>query len=69
MTTIDALFCDVDDFNKVFYPEWEKMQLENGDKKRRRKGMMIPSEVIKFFRVWQNEANRLWAGFMDSNFT
>ena len=43
MNTIDALFCDVDDFNKAFYPEWEKMQLENDDKKRSRKGIMMPS--------------------------
>lgn len=28
MNTIDALFCDVDDFNKAFYPEWEKCNLK-----------------------------------------
>ena len=46
MNSLDALYCDVDDFNKAFYPEWEKMQLENGQKKRRRKGMMTHSELM-----------------------
>jgi len=46
MITIDELYCDIDDFNKVFYPEWEKTLLESGEKKRCRKGFMIPSEVM-----------------------
>lgn len=44
--TIDALFCDVDDFTKAFYPQWEKHQLENGLKKRRKSGRMTPSEIM-----------------------
>ena len=46
MSTIDALFCDVDDFTKVFYPEWEKTLLESGEKKRRKSGLMTPSEIM-----------------------
>ncbi len=44
MTTIDELYCNIDDFNQFFYPEWEKTLLESGDKKRRRQGVM--SDVI-----------------------
>ncbi|MCG8523756.1 MAG: IS982 family transposase [Pseudomonadales bacterium] len=44
--TIDALYCDVDDFNRLFYPQWEKTLIESGEKKRRKKGMMTPSEVM-----------------------
>ncbi len=43
---IDALYTEVDDFNKKFYPEWEKSQIESEQKKRRKKGMMTPSEVM-----------------------
>ena len=46
MEILDALYCDVDDFNKQFYPEWEKQQLESGKKKRVKKGMMNPSEIM-----------------------
>ena len=46
MTTIDELYCNIDDFNQVFYPEWEKTLLESGDKKRRRQGVMSPSELM-----------------------
>ncbi len=27
MTTIDELYCNIDDFNQFFYPEWEKTLL------------------------------------------
>jgi len=46
MEILDALYCDVDDFNKQFYPQWEKQQLESGKKKRCKKGMMTPSEIM-----------------------
>ena len=46
MTTIDELHCNIDDFNQVFYPEWEKTLLESGDKKRRRQGVMSPGELM-----------------------
>ncbi len=46
MTTIDELYCNIDDFNQVFYPEWEKTLLESGDKKRRRQGVMSPGELM-----------------------
>lgn len=44
--TIEALYCDVDDFNQDFYPVWEKTLLESGEKKRRRQGQMSPSEIM-----------------------
>ncbi len=46
VTTIDELYCNIDDFNKIFYAEWEKTLLESGEKKRRRKGVMSPSELM-----------------------
>jgi len=44
--SLTQLFCDVDDFCKVFIPEWEKTQIESGEKKRRRKRSISTSEII-----------------------
>ena len=33
-------------FVKPFYPHWEKTQIENGEKKRRKKRCISPSEII-----------------------
>lgn len=46
MEILEALYTDVDDFNKVFYPQWEKTQLPSSKNKRRRNGVMIPSEIM-----------------------
>ncbi len=54
MTTIDELYCNIDDFNQVFYPEWEKTLLESGDKKRRRQGVMSPGELMTILRGCKN---------------
>lgn len=46
MIKLVETFCDIDDFCKVFIPEWEKQMLENGTKKRQRKGQMQMSEIM-----------------------
>ncbi len=46
MDKLDDVFCDVDDFCKIFIPEWEKQQLSDGSKKRQRSGRMATSEII-----------------------
>ncbi|MDD2816814.1 MAG: hypothetical protein PHP00_13955 [Thiotrichaceae bacterium] len=43
---LTRLFCEVDDFCKGFIPEWEKTQLDEGGKKRRRAQSLSPSEII-----------------------
>jgi hypothetical protein len=40
------LFCDVDDFCKVFIPQWRKQLLEDGTRKRQREGQMTTSEIM-----------------------
>ena len=44
MDKLDEVFCDVDDFCKVFIPEWEKQQLFDSSRKRQRSGCMATSE-------------------------
>lgn len=46
MNKLVELFCDVDDFCKVFIPQWQKQLLEDGTKKRQRDGQMTTSEIM-----------------------
>jgi hypothetical protein len=40
------LFCDVDDFCRVFIPQWEKQLISDGTRKRNRACRMAMSEII-----------------------
>ena len=46
MSSLVEIFCDVDDFCKIFMPEWEKHQLKIGAKHRRRKRSLTMSEIM-----------------------
>jgi hypothetical protein len=46
MDKLDEIFCDVDDFCRVFIPEWEKHQLADGSRKRQRDSRMTTSEIM-----------------------
>jgi transposase len=63
---LTRLFCEVDDFCKVFIPTWEKTQLNEGCKKRRRTRNLSPSEIITLivfyhssgYRTFKDDAER-----------
>ncbi len=46
---IIELFCLVDDFCQVFYPDWEKQMITLGLKKRVRRNQLSPSEIMTLF--------------------
>ena len=46
MNKLVELYCDVDDFCKVFIPQWQKQLLEDGTQKRQRNGHMTTSELM-----------------------
>ena len=46
MFSLDALFCDVDDFCLAFEPEWQKKLLIHGGRKRRRAKSLSLSEIM-----------------------
>ena len=46
MDNLVETFCNVDDFCKLFIPQWEQTLIEGGSRKRRRKGRMNPSEIM-----------------------
>lgn len=46
MKNLDELYCDVDDFCKVFIPQWQKQLLEDGSRLRQRDCRMSMSEIM-----------------------
>jgi hypothetical protein len=46
MKNLVELYCDVDDFCKVFIPQWQKQLLDDGTQKRRRDSRLTTSEVM-----------------------
>ncbi|MDT8371519.1 MAG: IS982 family transposase, partial [Gammaproteobacteria bacterium] len=46
MKNLVELYCDVDEFFKVFIPQWQKQLLDDGTQKRRRDGRLTTSEVM-----------------------
>ena len=46
MKKLVELFCDVDDFCKIFIPQWHKQLLEDGTRKRQRECRMSMSEMM-----------------------
>jgi len=46
MNKLIEIFCDVDDFCRVFIPELEKQLIADGRKKRKRASRMAMSEVM-----------------------
>jgi len=52
MKNLVELYCDVDDFCKIFIPQWQKQLLENGTKKRQRTGQMTTSEIMTIVVVF-----------------
>ena len=52
------LFCIVDDFCQLFLPEWDKHLIENGLKKRNRRGHLSPSEIIAIYIHFQQSHYR-----------
>ena len=46
MNKLVELYCDVDDFCKLFIPQWQQQLLEDGTQKRQRNGHMTTSELM-----------------------
>ena len=46
MNKLTEVFCDVDDFARVFMPEWEKQLLTDGLRQFNRQSRMTMSEIM-----------------------
>lgn len=60
---LEELFCLVDDFCKVFVPEWEKLLLTHGKRKRKRPGKLSISEMITIYLLFQSSNYRNFKHF------
>lgn len=60
---LEELFCLVDVFCKVFMPEWEKLLLTHGKRKRKRAGMLSISEMITIYLLFQSSNYRNFKHF------
>jgi len=58
MNKLIEIFCDVDDFCKVFIPEWEKQQLTDGSRKRNRQIRMSSSEIMTIIIAFHTSNHR-----------
>ncbi|ENM5740627.1 IS982 family transposase, partial [Vibrio mimicus] len=65
------LFCHVDDFCKTFLPQWQKLQLECGERKRNRQGCMSESEVmtiIAFYMSHHRDFKNFYLGIVHQHY-
>jgi hypothetical protein len=60
---LTQLFCDVDDFCRTFIPTWQKRQLTNGDRQRRRAHRMSYSEMITLLVSYHQSGYRTFKWF------
>ncbi|AFI85876.1 IS982 family transposase [Methylophaga nitratireducenticrescens] len=63
MDKLVEIFCDVDDFCRVFIPEWEKTLLQSGQRQRRRQGRMTPAEIMTIIIEFHRSNYRKFKSF------
>lgn len=63
MNKLVELFCDVDDFCKVFIPLWEQQCIDNGSRKRRRRCQMSHSEIMTIVIAFHQSNHRDFKNF------
>ena len=61
--SLTELFCDVDDFCKVFLPIWEQKQFEEGSRKRLRKTQLSISEIMTIMILFHQSNYRTFKAF------
>jgi len=55
---ITELYCDVDDFCKIFLPTWQNSLLPNSRRKRQRAFTLSPAEVMTLLIFFQSSSYR-----------
>ncbi len=63
MNKLVEIFCDIDDFYRLFIPQWEQFCLDNGYRLRRRQGHMSPSEIMTILILFQQSHYRDFKNF------
>jgi hypothetical protein len=63
--SLTRLFCDTDDFCQWFTAEWEKTQIEEGSKKRRRKRSLSHSEIMTIIVFYHQSGYKTFKWFYE----
>lgn len=63
MLSIEELFCIVDDFCNVFLPQWNRLMLESGLRKRQRSSRLTLSEQMTILLLFQQSHYRNFKHF------
>jgi hypothetical protein len=61
--SLEALFCDVDDFCQSFLPHWQHEQLAYGECRRRRPGHLSLSEIMTIVVHFHQSHYRHFKGY------
>lgn len=63
--SLTRLFCDTDDFCKGFIADWEKNQIEDETKKRRRKSRLSHSEIMTIVVYYHQSGYKTFKWFYE----
>jgi hypothetical protein len=63
MSSLEELFCRLDDFCQVFEPKWRATQLGNGLKQRNRKRSLCMSEILTILVSFHQQSYRNFSHF------
>jgi hypothetical protein len=63
---LTRLFCDVDDFYQTFIPQWEKMLIETGERKRKKQRCISCSEIITLIVYYHQSGYETLCGFISA---
>jgi hypothetical protein len=63
MSSLEALFCDIDDFCQVFEPQWQGLLLSDGGKRRNRARSLSLSEIMTILVSFHQQSYRNFKHF------
>ena len=63
MSSLEALFWDVDDFCRAFEPQWNRQLLNGGVKRRHRSRQLSLSEILTLLIAFHHQGYRTFKGY------
>jgi Transposase DDE domain len=67
MSSLEALFCDIDDFCQVFEPQWQRLLLSDGGKRRNRARSLSLSEIMTILVSFHQQSYRNFKHFYEKH--